>query len=139
MTRDTVTHATGKASLKVVAASDKEHAEFKSELVEVKRGVDYLLSGYMRTQSGNQRMSLGLEFFDAQKVSLGTAMVAAQGVFPPAEFMKYSGILFASAGKFHAPSGTRYVAVRGESGYYSKDPCWFDDLALLRVQRPRTP
>jgi hypothetical protein len=79
-------------------------------------------------------MSLGLEFYRADGTAISTALVAAQGVFPPAEFTKYHGILFASGGRVPVPADATEMAVVGMSGYYSSEPCWFDDIALIRVQ-----
>lgn len=126
--------ATGDASLKLTAASAKEWAAVRSDRVPVVKGVDYLLSGQLRSSLGNQRMSLGLEFFRADGTLISQLLVGAQGVFPPAEFTRYHGIVFASGGRATIPAATASVAVVCLSGYYSTQPCWFDDLALIRVQ-----
>ncbi|MBI4862864.1 MAG: M48 family metallopeptidase [Candidatus Riflebacteria bacterium] len=134
--RDRTVHVGGAVSLELTASTDKEWAQIRSDLIKVNRRVDHLLSGYLRTSKGNQRMSLGLEFYRADKTLISSVLVAAQGAFPPAEFTRYHGIVFASGGAAQIPPETAFVAVVGMSGYYSTDPCWFDDIALIRVQKP---
>ena len=131
---DRKTKAAGLASLRLTAASNKEWAEARSDRVKIARGVDYLLSGQLRSSLGNQRMSLGLDFFRADGSLIAQVLCGAQGVFPPAEFTKYHGILFGSGGRVTVPSGAVEAAVVLLSGYYSTQPCWFDDIALIRVQ-----
>lgn len=131
---DTKIKAEGAASFKLTAASTKEWAEAKSDRVKISRGVDYILSGQLRSSLGNQRMSLGLEFYRADGTPISTVLCGAQGVFPPAEFTKYHGILFAAGGRVVAPQGAAEAAVVALTGYYSTQPCWIDDLALIRVQ-----
>gem|GEM_PF-689690 len=132
---DPKNHAAGKVSLKVTA-STKDWALIRSDLVPINPKVDYLLSGSLKTNRGNQRMSLGLEFYRADRSLISQSLVAAQGVFPPAEFTKYTGIVFASGSQFQIPPKTAFVAVVAMSGYYSSEPCWFDDIVLIRVQKP---
>jgi Zn-dependent protease with chaperone function len=129
--------ASGGGSLKMTAASTREWAEVRSERLRIEPGYDYHLSGMLRSSTGAERMSLGLEFHGADGKPLSTAMVAAQGVFPPAEFTRHAGIVFASGGRFTLPRGTASVAIVGSSGYYTTKPCWFDDIALVRVQAAR--
>lgn len=131
---DTKIKAEGAASFKLTAASNKEWAEAKSDRIKISRGVDYILSGQLRSSLGNQRMSLGLEFYRADGTPISTVLCGAQGVFPPAEFTKYHGILFAAGGRVVAPQGAVEAAVVALTGYYSTQPCWIDDLALIRVQ-----
>lgn len=131
---DRKTHAGGAAAFKLVSKNNKEWAAMRSDRIPIERGVDYLLSGQLRSAKGNQRMSLGLEFHREDGTLITTVLVAAQGVFPPAEFTKYHGILFASGGKVTVPADAKTCAVVGMSGYYSTDPCWFDDIALIKVQ-----
>ena len=57
--------ASGARSLKLTSNSNKEWAEARSGRVKIARGVDYILSGQLRSSLGNQRMSLGLEFYRA--------------------------------------------------------------------------
>jgi Zn-dependent protease with chaperone function len=131
---DRKVHAGGSAALRLTAKNNKEWAAMRSERIPIARGVDYLLSGQLRSAKGNQRMSLGLEFYREDGTTITTALIAAQGVFPPAEFTKYHGILFAAGGKVPVPSEAKTCAVVGMSGYYSNEPCWFDDIALIKVQ-----
>lgn len=131
---DTKIKGEGARSLKLTAASTKEWAEAKSDRVKISRGVDYILSGQLRSSLGNQRMSLGLEFYRADGTTISQVLCGAQGVFPPAEFTKYHGILFAAGGRVTAPAGAVEAAVVALTGYYSTQPCWLDDIALIRVQ-----
>lgn len=124
----------GAASLKMTAASNKEWAEVRSARVPVAKGVDYLLSGQLRSSLGNQRMSLGLEYYRADGTVISQQLAGAEGVFPPAEFTKYHGIVFAAGSRAVIPPGAVQAAVVCLSGYYSTQPCWFDDLVLIRVQ-----
>jgi Zn-dependent protease with chaperone function len=126
----------GSVSLRLKAANAKEWAEVHSDLIAVNPHVDHLLSGWLRTKKGNSRMSLGLRFFRKDKGFISSTLVAAQGVFPPDEFTRYAGIVFAAGDRSVFPPDTAFVAIVGTSGYYTQDPCWFDDIALIRVQKP---
>lgn len=131
---DTEMRQSGRQSLRCHADTPKETVVLVSERFPLDPATDYLLSGYLKSYNGKQRMSLGVRFYDEAGTPISTAFVAAEGIFPPDRFTKYHGVLTAIGGKYPIPPEARQAAVVGESGYYSTDPGWFDDIALVPVQ-----
>ncbi len=125
---------TGRRCLQVTAESPVRPVRVLSEPIPVRPGTRLTFTGWVRSEDGTQKVSIGAQLFDTRKRLRGFIWPVLANHQAATSWVKVQGV-FEGGGAAHRQfqADTAFMQVILQNGPMSKGAVWFDDLTLRRV------
>ncbi|MBF0544433.1 MAG: M48 family metallopeptidase [Candidatus Riflebacteria bacterium] len=125
---------TGKKSLCLCAENQVKSVRVVSEWIPVSTSESYLLTGWMRSQDGSQKGSVGAEIYDKKKKLLGFIWPVVSKAPVSNNWTPFEGVFQPGSDKMkNLPPDTAFIKILLQNGPISSGEIWFDDLRLKKT------
>ncbi|MBI3037438.1 M48 family metalloprotease, partial [bacterium] len=117
---------TGRNSLRLFSDILMRQVRVVSELISINPAEKYAISGWLKTENGNQKASVGAEIFDKSKRLRGYIWPAMQSAPVSTKWEKFQGSFESGPdGRKNFPKDAAFMRIILQSGPLSKGSVWF--------------
>ncbi len=126
-------NVTGNRSIKLDCDTGARQVRVVSDFIQVNPSEKYLLTGWMKGESGRQKVSIGAELYDSKKRLRGFIWPVLAGSTASSDWTRIEGSFEPGpTPNRNFGKDTAFMKLLIQNGPLSKGAVWFDDFRLRR-------
>ncbi|PKL42654.1 MAG: hypothetical protein CVV41_13985 [Candidatus Riflebacteria bacterium HGW-Riflebacteria-1] len=125
---------TGRRSLELLADQRMSAVRVLSDFIAINENSDLTVTGWARSENGQQNAAVGIEIYDANKRLRNRFLAVRESEPLPATWTRIEARLLNSAERRIFAAGNVYMRLVLQTGPISLGPVWFDDFRVRQTQ-----